>query len=379
MFSDAGCGAAKALDEANKTNEFEITLVSPREGFLLHKIGALRAAIKGPGEWPTRVMVPTTQLFAKRQTGRIVQSTAVSVNEQDKTVQLQSGETLRWDVLIVATGGVSTSPGEPPRNITSQAETAQYFADFAAQAAQSKSVLIVGSGPVGIELAGEIRETCGPQVDIGIVSRSQNILEGPVPVHENGRKSLHALLVTERVTMHLGDELKTLPKFPVGKTWVKTPGGVELLSGKKVECDLVVFATGFTINSGFLPTEWLDKQTGEVAINPETFQLTHRSDVFAFGDVAKTNFTKLGYIAMQDVPVVVGNVLLSLNGQAPTHKISRPQVAGMLVSFGAYQGRGLIFSFYTLGSWLSGLIKTRGMFTSKVWGFAGATLPSFST
>ncbi|KAH9256038.1 hypothetical protein BASA81_005814 [Batrachochytrium salamandrivorans] len=369
----SGLYTARALDQANGKHEFEITVISPREDFMLHKIGALRAAVRGEEAWKTRVMVPTTSVFSKNQSGKIVRGLVASVQEDAKTVTLQDGQVLKWDVLFVASGSISTSPAETLL-VHSRQEQTQYFTDFHQALTQSKSVLIVGAGPVGIELAGEIAATFGDKIQIQIVNKGKEILQTSPPLAPSGIKSINSLLRRESVEVLLNDELVALPAMENGQTWATTPGGIELKSGKKISCDLVVLAAGVKVSTSFLPPSWLDAATGEVEINPETFVLTKRKDVFAAGDAAKTNFTKLGYVAMGDAPVVAKNILAVLKGKEPTNKVKRAKTGMMILPFGPSKGR-ILTPVMTLGNFTTSMVKSKDLFTAMPWAGLGAGKP----
>jgi NADH dehydrogenase FAD-containing subunit len=49
------------------------------------------------------------------------------------------------------------------------AGTNEYYARFRAEIAASKSVLVVGAGPVGLELAGELRAQAGKEVRVDLL------------------------------------------------------------------------------------------------------------------------------------------------------------------------------------------------------------------
>ncbi|KAH9256039.1 hypothetical protein BASA81_005815 [Batrachochytrium salamandrivorans] len=368
----SGCYTARALDRANSKQTFEITIISPRDDFMLHKIGSLRAAVNGDEAWHNRVLVPTTSVFNKNRSGRFVQGLVVSVQEDAKTVTLQDGQVFKWDVLFVASGSISTSPAENLLIHTRQ-EQKQYFADFHRVLTQSKSVLIVGAGPVGIELAGEIAATFGDKIQIQIVSKGEEILQTSPPLLPKGVQSVSALLEKEHVAVLLGDELAQSLK--AGEHWAATPGGIELKSGKKVDCDLVVLAAGVKVSTSFLPPSWLDAVTGEVEIDLQTFVLTKRKDVFAAGDAAKTNFTKLGYVAMGDAPVVAKNILAVLKGKEPTNKVKRAKTGMMIIPFGPSKGR-ILTPVMTLGNFAASVAKSKDLFTALPWtGLDAAKVP----
>ena len=149
-----------------------------------------------------------------------------------------------------------------------------------------------------------------------------------------------------------------------GNPVVQTPDGVVLKSGRKIPCDLLLFALGARVNTSFLPKEWLDKTTGEVLVDQKTLQLLANKDVFCIGDAAKLDGPKRGYFAQKDADVGVANVLQVLNGEQPTHKIQR--MTGIMVNLGSSKGQ-LILPIITFGHWAIRWIKGKDLFTTNAW------------
>jgi len=145
---------------------------------------------------------------------------------------------------------------------------------------------------------------------------------------------------------------------------IPTPGGVTLRSGKKINSDLLIYAAGTKINTSFVPTEWLDKSTGEVNTDPQTMQLIGRTDVFAIGDCAKSNGPKRSYFAAEDAKVVAKNLLQVLQGKAPSYKTSR--FNGISITLGKERGV-TILPFAILGDWVTTKVKSNDLMVSRIW------------
>lgn len=81
------------------------------------------------------------------KTGRVVQSAAASVSGSE--VITAAGDHVPFDFLVIATGTTYDGP-------STKAERVQGYEAKSKKVRAANSVLIVGGGPVGVELAGEI-------------------------------------------------------------------------------------------------------------------------------------------------------------------------------------------------------------------------------
>jgi NADH dehydrogenase FAD-containing subunit len=312
-----------------------------------------------------RTMVPTDRVVRR---GDFIQSSASSVDPATKTVKLTNGKEVKYDVLVIATGSRNFSPGDAPVSVTTKDGLSQYYNSIRDKIIKSKSVVIVGTGAVGLELASEIREFGQAGAKIALVSRASRILAEPgMKYREKGLRVLEDDLVKLKIDVILQDEVASHPlpadlaeAIPV----VETPGGVTLKSGKKIDCDLLIFAVGSRVNTKFLPSQWLDPATGEVLVDQKTLQLLADPNIFAVGDIAKLPFAKRGYFAGEDGKVVAKNVVQVLHGKKPTNKIQRMNV--IFINLGSNGGRGLL-PIGTLGPKMTTMLKSKDLFVNQFW------------
>jgi NADH dehydrogenase FAD-containing subunit len=158
-----GIRVAKALDDIA-----EVTLLDPKEAFV-HNIAGWRALVEP--EWLDRIFFPYERLLAE---GRFVRGRATSVD--GPRVTLASGETLEADYLVLATGSSYPFPAKVEEPDVASARRRVEEAHAALLAAEL--VLIVGAGPSGLELAGEIRSFY-PEKQVTIADVADDILTGP--------------------------------------------------------------------------------------------------------------------------------------------------------------------------------------------------------
>ena len=151
-----------------------------------------------------RIFFPYDRLLAN---GRVVRDRAVGV--EAGRVTLASGDELTPDFIVLATG--STYP-YPAKSDTDETATAlvRYSASHD-ELAQAERVLIVGAGPTGLELAGEIGDRW-PEKRITILEPEPEILAGPYK--QELRDEVRRQLVERGVEFVLGDAPSAEPSSP---------------------------------------------------------------------------------------------------------------------------------------------------------------------
>src|SRR6266481_1948943 len=158
-----GVAVAKALDATS-----DVVLVEPKDAFM-HNIAALRALVDP--SWLSRIFFPYEGLLAN---GRVVRDRAVLV-DPDRVVT-ESGEEIAADYVVLATGSSYPFPAKTDLVDTDHAQEKVRQTHDALAAADR--VLLIGAGPVGIELAGEIRHVW-PEKTIMLLDVTDEILGGP--------------------------------------------------------------------------------------------------------------------------------------------------------------------------------------------------------
>jgi len=138
----AGVQVARPLDDVA-----DVVLVEPKDDFV-HNVAALRA-LADPS-WLERIYLPYDGLLGR---GRVIRDLAVKADAG--RVVLASGAELVPDYLVLATGSGYPFPAKNDMHSTEAAHGK--VRDTHAALAAADRVLLLGAGPVGIELAGEIK------------------------------------------------------------------------------------------------------------------------------------------------------------------------------------------------------------------------------
>jgi NADH dehydrogenase FAD-containing subunit len=289
----AGVGVAKALDE-----DLDVVLVEPKDAFV-HNIGALRALVE-PTFLP-KIFFPYERLLAN---GRVVRDRAVEVSARH--VVLASGETIAADYIVLATGSMYPFPAKS--NAHDAEDAIDNYRAAYNELAQANRVLLVGAGPVGIELAGEIVAKW-PDKHVTLLDLGDEVLGGGF--RPELRAELRKQLVELGVEVVLGEGLHELP--PTVATELAT-FTVTTNTGRQITADIWFQCFGVTPVSDYLSDDLAAarRPDGFVNVGP-ALQLAEHENVFAIGDVSTADAKMAGMARMQ-ADLVAQNIIKLVNG-----------------------------------------------------------------
>jgi NADPH-dependent 2,4-dienoyl-CoA reductase/sulfur reductase-like enzyme len=216
-----GIAVAKALDEVA-----DVVLVEPKDAFE-HNVAALRALVDP--SWSDRIHFPYEGLFNR---GRVIRDRAVQVDEN--RIVLGSGEELIPAFVVLATG--SSYPFSGKSGTENARDAAARFRDGYEALSVADRVLLLGAGPVGIELADEITAVW-PAKQVTIVDIVGELLGGRFKPEL--RRELHHQLEQHGVKLVLGSSLREPPLTPsgaLGTFTVSIEAGIEITADFWFRC-----------------------------------------------------------------------------------------------------------------------------------------------
>jgi apoptosis-inducing factor 2 len=281
----------------------DVVLVDPREAFV--NVAASLRALARPA-WAHNAFFPYETLLRR---GRVVRDRAVSVDATG--VALGAGGRVDADFVVLATGSCYAYPARPRRMDSSAAAALSDLRETHDQLARADRVLIVGAGPVGLELAGEIREVW-PRKQVVIVEKNDEILRGFLP--EVGEQ-LRRQLIDLRIDLRLGTGLTNLPPVPEGRCGAFV---VATEKGDDIGADIWFRSFGSRVNTGFLADGRLVDLTpsGLVPVTGRLNVVGHEN-VYALGDIVDLADPKMATWAQVQAGVVVDNLRAQLEGRLP--------------------------------------------------------------
>lgn len=304
----AGCVIGRALEPEMKAGRIKLTIIERRDSFH-HKIGAIRASVLGK-EYVERIRIPLKNIL---KYSKIVEGSVREVNSETDSVELEDGSTIKYDVLICATGTTNHSSGDLPPALRGKDAIREYFKAVSDAVQKADRICIAGGGPTAVEYAGEIRAAY-PGKKVTMICSSPHLLSSCVAqppgkfmskLYEKLNGLGIELLRGEKVVSPSPDNFAPGQKFIQGPVTVKTNGE----KGYEMEFDLVIWAATWTLNNAMYPAEWLNS-AGELNV-ADNFQVSgcDKGNVFAFGDVCSIAETKQAITLQPKVKYLAHNVV----------------------------------------------------------------------
>ncbi|MEV1177061.1 FAD/NAD(P)-binding oxidoreductase, partial [Nonomuraea sp. NPDC049784] len=225
-----GSALAKAL-----AAEAEVVLIDPRDAFV-NTAGSLRTLTQP--DWGSNMFFPYATWLTR---GTVIRDRAVSVDPGGVT--LASGQRVEAGYLVLATGSSYAYPAKPTANSTDQ--ILDDLRRTHKELAGADRVLILGAGPVGLELAGEIKEVW-PHKHVTIVDPAEQLLPA---FQAELRHDLHRQLDELDIRLRLGTDLTAPPATEPGQAETFT---VTTTGGEEITADIWFRAHGVRVNSDYL-------------------------------------------------------------------------------------------------------------------------------
>ncbi|KAI9188893.1 hypothetical protein H9P43_000315 [Blastocladiella emersonii ATCC 22665] len=288
-----------------------------------------------------------------------------------------------YSYLIYAAGTTHPEPCTLSSHDT-KTEALAALSAYQARIAAATSVVVVGGGAAGIELAAEIREHY-PSTAVTLVHSRASYLPDYKPELAEAACAILDKFGVVRV-MEKRVDLSTVPEWAksasladVGQApiEVKATDGSVLASG----VDLVLLCTGMKPNSDALATlspQSVDEATKFVKVR-ETLQIEDSTfgNVYAVGNVAKTTDVKMGYVAWGQARHALDNVVADIQG-SPLKPWTRlpPQ---MFLYLGMNDGAGQVVNPETQELAVVGADVMRPYFShnlgaNRIWDWVGTSM-----
>ncbi|GIG64688.1 NAD(P)/FAD-dependent oxidoreductase [Phytomonospora endophytica] len=290
-----GSALAKALDD-----HAEVTLVDPKDAFV-HSAGALRALVDPT--WAHNMFFPYDTLLTR---GTLIRDRAASVDPQGVT--LASGTRLDADYIVLASG--SRYPYPAKMDTDDHHEALGRLRHTHGELAEAARVLIVGAGPVGLELAGEISAAWADKT-VTLLDPAETLLPAFAP---QLRRDLHRQLDELGVRLRLGTSLTQQPPGQPGQAKTFT---VATTSGP-ITADIWFRAYGVDVNGDYLGDGRLTARNARSQVHvTEHLTVDGHPTVYAIGDITDLAEAKMAGYAMQHAEVAAANILAQINGKTP--------------------------------------------------------------
>ena len=289
--------------------------------------------------------------------------TVVTDIDLDRRTITARNEPEGFDQLVLCTGFHWEQPKVPGANLDGlhYVKNIRTSMEFDAQLDSMQRVVVLGSGPIAVEMAGNLGHR-GLRVDL--------VDEGPWVLHElldpDVAQPVHESLEARGVTLHLGTRLE-------GFEGVDGRVRAAVTSAGELECDAVVLGLHKIPNTTLAEAAGLERgTTGAIVVDDH--MRTSAPGVWAAGDL---------------IEVPHGLSMVPINGLTGSHAYAQGRVAAVNITGGdlAYDPVwvpwGMVAGDYTIGGFSMGenlaqslgipYVLAKGVGVSRARYFPGAT------
>lgn len=336
----AGVRMAHGLDAVSN-----VTLIEPGDAFV-HCVAAIRAVVEP--ELLERLIIPYDRLLKR---GKLIKARAEKISEG--FVVLDDGSRIEGDIIIAATGSKYAEPFK--RQTDSIADFRSDQAKLHDAVAGAQTIAVVGAGPVGVELAAEVK-SAHPDKSITIFAASEEVVPG---ISHKLSAALLPQLSDMGIDVKLGVSVDRLERADAPFQ------GTLSVGGETYTADLIVPAFG--ARPVMPPVEGAGATaSGRLEVDPWMRPTGYRN-VFSLGDAAD-NGDPMTIVAVRRQ---VGWLLKTMNAlMAGKNFESLPAYTNavkplLLVPLGREKGASILpvsRSGWVGGPWLTQKIKGKDLF-----------------
>ncbi|KDP25908.1 hypothetical protein JCGZ_22979 [Jatropha curcas] len=341
-----GGGIAGSLLVRSLQFDADVTLIDPKEYFEI-TWATLRAMVEPTsGE---RSVINHRDYFTN---GRIVTSWATNITDTD--VLTADGHVIPYDYLVIATGHVDSVPKSRTERL------AEYQAENE-KIRSAHSILIIGGGPTGVELAGEIAVDF-PEKKVTLVHNGSRLMEFiGTKAADKTLKWLRSKNVDVKLEQRVDLNHFSESDSSTNKTYHTS-------SGETIKADCHFLCTGKPLASAWLQDTILMNNlhsNGSLAVD-EYLRVKGQKNIYAIGDITNIPEIKQGYLAQKHAEVVAGNLKLLMNGGKESKMVAYKPASSVtaIVSLGRRDAVAQ-FPFTTIIGIIPGIIKSRDLFVGK--------------
>ena len=272
----AGIGAVEAIREIDP--EGTLTVIT-EETCSHYSRPMISDFVSGKADLQ-KVSCRTENFWKENNVDAALGKKVTAINFEEKTVQLESGEKIPYEKLLLATGGKPFVPkmeGSDKDGVFTftTLNDAQLLA-AKIDAIKARSAIVIGAGLIGVSVTEALVKRGLKVTMVELQGKILSLLLDP-----KGSDIMEAVIRKAGVNIITGQSVQKIIGKPENDAAV---GGVILTNGNQVPCDLVVVAIGVIPRSELVAGTPVKTNRGIVV---DSMMQTSVPDVYASGDVAE--------------------------------------------------------------------------------------------
>ena len=263
----------------------------------------------------------------------VIQGRAASVDPDSHTLHLESGATVNFDKLLIATGSHPIRPPIPGLDSPGvhSCWTLEDGRNIAQNASKGSDVILMGAGFIGCIILEALAER---GVNLTVIEMEDRMV--PRMMNQTAGNLIKQWCLDKGVNVLTSTRVEAIEQ-DAGRLSVK------LDNGEQLGADVVISATGVRANTGFLEGSGIETDFG-VLVN-DRLQSSH-PDVYAAGDVCQGRDFSTGEFSVQAIQPTAADhgriAALNMCGRDTRHQGS--------VNMNVLDTMGLVSTSY--GLWL---------------------------
>ena len=266
-----GLASATAAENIRKYDlKGGILIVGSEKHLPYHRPPLSKEYLRGDAKAEDVLPVQTEDWYAQNEVTLLTGTKATGANTKTKTVTLDSGDTVRYEKLLIATGSSPKMLDVPGADGPNVRMLRTWEDSDALRAHLGQKIILVGGGYIGVEVASDYLTKGGQATIIEPTDHLWSKFASP----EYGA-FLKKKLEAAGAEVILGDEVTEI-----------TPSGVKTKSGRVIDGDLVLAAVGVKPNLEFAQAAGLEVDEKKNGVLVNEFLQSSAPDVYAAGDVA---------------------------------------------------------------------------------------------
>ncbi len=300
----AGLGGLSLLKTLEKIGLAKETILIDPKDYGEVSFAVLRSFVT-PETFPTKVRKPLKEIV----TSEVIQGKVEELNEH--SLILEDGRIIDFEYAVIASGSsINGFENLKPSESLSLEQREYNMGVETKKVHDAKKILIIGGGPVGVELAGEIADNYKNK-EITLVTGPNRLLNSLSP---GAGKKAKKVLTTMGVKVLTNQYLEPIEG---------SINSYKSKSGQIFEADLVYKSLGIKLNNGFMKNETARyiNDRGQIKVDAR-LMVKGSTNLFALGDITDVEEMKLGAIANMHAKLIAGNLnnLINNIGKLKEHK-----------------------------------------------------------
>jgi NADPH-dependent 2,4-dienoyl-CoA reductase/sulfur reductase-like enzyme len=265
-----GIAGVTAARHIRKRSDNPITIISAETDHFFSRTALMYIYM---GHMKYKHTKPYEDWFWEKNSLELKRDYVTAIDTDNKKIAFLSGDSLEYDILIIATGSQTNKFGWPGQDLKA-VQGLYSFQDLQNMETYTKDIdraVVVGGGLIGIEMAEMLHSR---NIPVTFLVREESFWDMVLPAEESAMVNRH--IREHHIDLRLKTELKEILSDEEGRA-----RAIITSQGEEIPCQFVGLAVGVHPNIGFLKKSKVETDRG-VLVN-QYFE-TNIPDIYAIGD-----------------------------------------------------------------------------------------------